>query len=582
MTSNSETLNTEGNGGYTVNTLDIVQFVATRLQLFIVGVIISIFIFMKIYNKNTHIIKKTILILLPIVIIYLFYAIYYAPIHRLSYLKNKLFGSSSIDTGFYHKGGSGKFPFTGSAVIEINNRQHVFIGGGENQDDVLLLFDKNTNRFNNVIHKYLQVSQSSTYSAVAFDITNNGFDDLIVGYEDGIFIYKQIENGKFIKQQIYKQCDAIPLALSIGDYNKNSKPDIYISYFVPMEKYGGTIFNDLSYNRKNVLLKNVSTNLNIKFIDVTDQTNSGGTRNTFTSAFVDLNNDGYPSIVLSNDSGEIEIMKNMKGEYFETIIPFDYKGNWMGLGIGDINNNGYQDLFLTNLGTDMNKNKISVGDLQPDQKMTFSHILLRNDGNFKFTDITKQSKISGTGFGWGAIIEDLNLDGHNDILFAENFTLDPINWLYPGVGYYYESNQFIKGMYNRVFKYNNPQFGQTPLLVDLNNNGKKDIMWINVSGPTIAYLNGSTNNFISVKLPKSIEFANSKIILNENGSKQFRELIHGGVGFGSGQTDLITFGLGKNKSPNINITIKTIYGKQYIAKNVKYNTRLVLNNFTKI
>ncbi len=46
-----------------------------------------------------------------------------------------------------------------------------------------------------------------------------------------------------------------PLALSISDYNKDNKPDIYVSYYINFNKYKGTVFNDPSHNRKNVLLQ---------------------------------------------------------------------------------------------------------------------------------------------------------------------------------------------------------------------------------------------------------------------------------------------------------------------------------------
>ena len=43
----------------------------------------------------------------------------------------------------------------------------------------------------------------------------------------------------------------------------------------------------------------------------------------------------------------------------------------MGLGIGDYDGDGDQDLFLTNLGTNEKRNNLSLGDIRANQKQVF-------------------------------------------------------------------------------------------------------------------------------------------------------------------------------------------------------------------
>lgn len=555
---------------------DIIDFVIKRLSLFIVAIVLAIVLFILNRHKLMPMYKKLMISLAPIVLITIYYFFKFSPSPIGSYVVSRLTTDQGFQTGFEHITKGSTWPFLASAVIEIGNKTHIFLGGGQDQDDVLLIYDNETKQFNNVIDSTnLNKKTSATYCAVAFDMNNNGLDDLIVGREDGITLYLQNNSKKFKAHKIFSSDDRVPLALSVSDYNKDGKPDIYISFFTRINKYKGTIFNDPTHDRENVLLKNTSNGNEVSFVDVTKETNSAGSNNTFTSAFVDLNNNGWPDLVLSNDSGYVEILKNNKGK-FESFNAYPQLGNWMGLGVGDINNNGYQDLFLTNIGTDMLRAKVSVGDLKLGQKQTFSHVLLRNDGDYKFKDVLDEKKISGKGFGWGAVIEDLNLDGKQDVLFGENFLLEPTNFVFPGVGYYYEQNKIDN--FGRKFKYNNPHFAQTPLLVDFNNDGIKDIVWVNVKGPTIAYIRDKTGNYINVKLPKNVDFVNCKIILDTNDKKMHRENIHGGVGFGSGQSDLITFGLG-NLNKIKDITIKTIYGKVYKAVNPQINKTLTLSDF---
>ena len=52
-------------------------------------------------------------------------------------------------------------------------------------------------------------------------------------------------------------------------------------------------------------------------------------------------------------------------------------------------------------------------------------------------------------------------------------------------------------------KYPNYGYGQTPLFVDVDKDGIKDLIWINMKGPLKVYSNKNVfnNNYLNVKLP---------------------------------------------------------------------------------
>jgi len=541
-----------------------------------IGVTLSIITLIWIWNQKKIWYKKLILVLLPLFVTHFYLKIKHAPQPKLHYFLSILGGDKPMNTGFKHKRTNG-WPFSGSSVLSHGNDNLIFIGGGKGQNDSLLIYDNNRKQFLELIQKTNLSSPAATYSAVSFDMDNNGFDDLIVGREDGVYLYQNmgnIKNLQFRKTKIMNMKDKVPLALSVSDYNKDGKPDIYVSNFMLMSKYRGSIFNDPSHMRSNTLLKNVSNKNDVQFMDVTAKTGTGGKFNTFTSVFVDLNNDSWPDLVLSNDSGEIEVLQNKRGNHFTSSIPFNQKGNWMGVGVGDIDNDGDQDLFLTNLGSDVKRDSLSYGDIKPDQKQAFAHVLLRNDGNFKFVDVTKEKGISGKGFGWGAVMADINLDKNTDLLFAENTQLYVNHWAYPNPGHYYENKN---GTFVRKFKYQNPHFGQTPLLADINRDNIKDVIWINMNGPAKAYINKNleNNNFINVKLPETAEFVNAKVVLDTGARKYYREVIQGGHGFGSNQSNIVSFGLGKLNRVK-EIRVYTTRGKQYNVQNPRINSTLIV------
>lgn len=117
----------------------------------------------------------------------------------------------------------------------------------------------------------------------------------------------------------------------------------------------------------------------------------------------------------------MEIFQNIKNRKFKQIVTPDKEfGFWMGLAVGDMDNDGDQDLLFTNVGTSI-PTFLLQGDLVDGQSVTPDWMLFRNDGEFKFTDVTKEYNLDKNAFAWGAVFEDLNLDGSLDLLVAQNY-----------------------------------------------------------------------------------------------------------------------------------------------------------------
>ena len=82
-----------------------------------------------------------------------------------------------------------------------------------------------------------------------------------------------------------------------------------------------------------------------------------------------------------------------------------------GVGILDYNNDGFMDIFLTN------------GARFPELEKTnssFHNVLLRNNGDGTFEDVTAKAGLSGErlGFSYGVAIADYDNDGWPDIFIA--------------------------------------------------------------------------------------------------------------------------------------------------------------------
>jgi len=130
----------------------------------------------------------------------------------------------------------------------------------------------------------------------------------------------------------------------------------------------------------------------------------------------DLNNDGWADLYYSNTAGPDRLYINKKGQGFAAVkghlkdqVGQDtYRG--MNASLADFDQNGFQDIYVSN----MHKPELPEGSL-----------LWMNDGRVSehaagaFRDMAFQRRVfNGNRFGWGAAVGDIDLDGDVDILQA--------------------------------------------------------------------------------------------------------------------------------------------------------------------
>ncbi len=149
----------------------------------------------------------------------------------------------------------------------------------------------------------------------------------------------------------------------------------------------------------------------LKFADASDRAGVSKITGTYamTAAAVDIDADGWTDVYIAGDSSPSLLLRNTgKGTFVEEGIERGIALNddgmeqaGMGIGIGDVNLDGYLDFFKTHFSDDTN-------------------ILYRNDGKGNFRDDTIASGLGvETRFvGWGAAIEDLDNDGLPDLFFV--------------------------------------------------------------------------------------------------------------------------------------------------------------------
>lgn len=213
-------------------------------------------------------------------------------------------------------------------------------------------------------------------------------------------------------------------------------------------------------------------------------------------AVADYDRDGYPDIYfvaqdtfMQNDKRTWNRLFRNKGNgTFEDVTttaginarsatsPFSYMGYKLGASWGDYDNDGYPDLFITNLG--------------PDQ-------LFHNNGNGTFTDVTTQAGVAGgsTQISSSAVWFDYDRDGDLD-LYVCNWadlstgTPDTKNWMYENLG-----NGTFKDV-SEASGLADPHKTWMAVALDANNDGFQDLVLANDFGPVKLYINDHDKTFL--------------------------------------------------------------------------------------
>lgn len=213
------------------------------------------------------------------------------------------------------------------------------------------------------------------------------------------------------------------------DYDRDGDLDLYIAT-------NGDARGE-NYTRKGISDRLYRNNGDGTFTNVSEQAGIGDRGYGLGVSIGDINNDNWPDIYVTNDFDERDILyiNNANGTFTNRTKEAMKHTTEFGMGndIADFNNDGYPDIMAVDMLPEDHKRLMghmgsqSVFSPLFDSTQLMRNVLQVNRGNGTFADIGQLAGVSETDWSWAVLFEDLDMDGNKDIFIANGYKRDVSN-----------------------------------------------------------------------------------------------------------------------------------------------------------
>jgi hypothetical protein len=211
--------------------------------------------------------------------------------------------------------------------------------------------------------------------------------------------------------------------VALFDFDGDGKLDLYFAT-------GNVLPLSAAPDARNRLYKNLGGG---KFRDETERSGLGFRGYCHGIAVGDLDNDGDPDVFLSNYGGDALFVNNGDGTFTEVArgAGVSRPGTWSSsAAFLDYDGDGDLDLYVSRYGDwQYPRDDRLCGDharrirryCPPSELRPVQHTLFRNNGDWTFTDVTNQAGLGRSdGHGFAALAADLDGDGKIDLYVAND------------------------------------------------------------------------------------------------------------------------------------------------------------------
>lgn len=544
---------------------------------------------------------------------------------------------------FYNGGGVG--------IGDINNDGLADLFFCGNMVDNKLYLNKGDFRFEDITEQAGVASENVWSTGVSFtDINGDGWLDIYVcksGKPGGEKRHNElfINNGDLSFTEMAEAYGLADIGLSshaaFFDYDKDGDLDCYLlnNSFRPIGGFDmrsglRDIRDSLGGNKlyRNELTFEEGNKAPVQgFVDVSEEAGIYGSNIGFGLGVTigDVNRDGWQDIFVSNDFFERDYLyiNQQDGTFKEDLVNQIRETSMgsMGADMADINNDGYPEIFVTEMlpETDARyKTKMTFEDWDKYQLSVNSgyhhqftrNVLQLNHGNNSFSEIGRLANVHATDWSWSALMADLDNDGLKDIYVSNGIYKDLLDQDY--INFHSNDPEIIDAIRRREegailklidiipserisnYAFQNhgnlkfvkqtqawgleiPSHSNGSAYGDLDNDGDLDLVLNNSNMEAFVFQNHTDSlrdhAFLQVELKgegKNSFALGTQVSLFQNGEEQYQELAPM-RGFQSCVGHVLHFGLGNDKTIE-RIEVRWPDGQQTSIQNVPVNQRLIL------
>jgi len=383
----------------------------------------------------------------------------------------------------YYRDGMKKLPHPYFAPISVNQKEGIAVAdvNGDGFDDIyitvrigtnMLLINHGDGTFTEEAAKYHLDLPGHSTCAIFADFDNDGDLDLMLGRSLLRTTYLENRGGVFYQHPIPKFMPMAVISMAAADYNGDGLLDIYLctyrpaapggagtsggyaqaakegdfdwpdEFFTPEEakefrrrlkehsqEHGVSVLDQLG--PPNMLLINRG---NGRFEPAPENATVGLWRNSLQATWCDFNGDGKPDLYIANDWGLNVLFRNDMPAGFTDVtkeMGLTCYGFSMGVSFGDYDNDGYEDLYVSNMYSEAGRR---ITARFPGLNPLFAdsangNFLYHREPNGKFKQVAglepTAMPVKKIGWSWGGCFADFDNDGFLDLYVMSGYYTAP-------------------------------------------------------------------------------------------------------------------------------------------------------------
>lgn len=348
---------------------------------------------------------------------------------------------------YFHNGG-------GVSVGDINNDGLPDIYFTSNLEPNILYLNKGNFQFEDISATARVTGGRGWATGTSMvDINNDGFLDIYVcksgnTNDEARRNRLYINNGDLTFTEAAAKYGLADLGYSsqayFMDYDRDGDLDLFLLNHPIKSVQGNAANQNLDFERDRLAGDKFFRNDDGLYVNISEEAGIAGSPIGYglSASVGDMNSDGYPDIYVCNDYLERDYLyiNNADGTFTDRLKEnTGHISNFsMGSDIGDINNDGYLDIMVADMAAEDNyRSKTNMSGMNPERFWNYVdhglhyqymiNTLQLNNGDATFSEISQLAGVDKTDWSWAPLLADFDQDGLKDLFMSNGLRKEARN-----------------------------------------------------------------------------------------------------------------------------------------------------------